>query len=243
MQSKNSPKVSDVIRELKRLKASPRDLAGMARFGINTENAFGVSIPELRRIGKGIGKDHALAIDLWETGIHDARLLACFVDEPDEVTEAQMDAWVKDFGSWDLCDQCCSNLFDKTGYTEKKLLEWVAGEREFVRRAGFVLMACLAVHEKKACDEKFLAFLPLIKKASADERNYVRKAVNWALRQIGKRDLALNKAALEAAKEIQKLDSKAARWIASDAIRELESPAVLKRLIGKNGKNSPSRLK
>lgn len=236
MAEKNSQAVADIIDTLRRHKASPKDLAGMARFGINTSNALGVSIPDLRRIAKGIGKDHGLALGLWKTGIHDARLLACFVDEPELVTEAQMDAWAGDFDSWDLCDQCCSNLFDKTKYAGRKVLGWAGDEREFVRRAGFVLIACIAVHDKKANDDTFLAFLPLIKKASTDERNYVRKAVNWALRQIGKRDAALNREALKAAKEIQKLDSKAARWIASDAIRELETPVLLKKLAGKKNR-------
>jgi len=243
MPEKNSASVPDIIALLRQHKASPEDLAGMARFGINTENAFGVSIPTLRRIAKDIGRDHALALGLWETGIHDARLLACFIDEPELVTAAQMDAWVKGFDSWDLCDQCCSNLFDKTKYAGKKILEWAEDDREFVRRAGFVLMACIAVHDKDAGDGTFLAFLPLIKKASTDRRNYVKKAVNWALRQIGKRNLSLNKAAVDTANEILKIDSKAAKWIASDAIRELEGPVLLKRLIGKNSKKNPSRLK
>ena len=223
---------NDIIGKLKSL-SDPEAVKGMARFGINPENTYGVSIPNLRKIAKETGANHALAQQLWASGIHEARLLASFIDEPGMVTEVQMESWVKDFDSWDVCDQCCSNLFDKTKFAHRKADEWSKREEEFIKRAGFVLMAALAVHDKKAEDEDFLKFLPIIKRESTDSRNFVKKAVNWALRQIGKRNLNLNKMAAKTAEEIQQIDSKSARWIASDAIRELTSEAVQKRLTKK----------
>lgn len=202
----------------------------MARFGINPKNTYGLSIPHLRNMAKQIGKNHLLALKLWASGIHEARILACLIDYPAEVTENQMDRWVKDFDSWDICDQCCSNLFDKTRSSYKKALQWAQQDREFVKRAGFVMMAVLAVHDKKAQDKAFIQFFPLIQRGSEDERNFVKKAVNWALRQIGKRNNALNKKAIATAKKIQRMNSKSARWIASDALRELTSESVQKRL-------------
>ena len=207
-------------------------VASMARFGINPNNTYGVSIPILRKMAKEIGRDHFLAQQLWASGIHEARILASMVDEPKKVTEEQMESWVKEFDSWDICDQCCANLFDKTGLAYQKAVEWSGREEEFVKRAAFALMACLAVHDKNAADERFTQFLPLIKMESTDNRNYVRKAVNWALRQIGKRNLNLNRRAIEAAEEIQQMDSRSAKWIASDAIRELTSEAVQQKLQG-----------
>ncbi len=220
---------SQVIAKLKS-HSNPTNVAGMARFGINPKNTLGIPIPFLRAYAKKIGKDHALAQKLWESEIHEARLLAGFIDDPKQVTEKQMEHWAKDFDSWDICDQACSNLFDRTPYAHAKAIEWSKRNEEFVKRAGFALMAALAVHDKKANNEAFLRFLPIIKRESADERNFVRKAVNWALRQIGKRSLLLNAQALKTAREIQKLNSKSAKWIAADAIRELESPAVKGRL-------------
>lgn len=205
-------------------------LAGMARFGINTKNAYGVPIPMLRKNAKDIGKDHALAMELWSSGIHDARILATMIDSPGSVTEKQMEDWVKDFDSWDVCDQCCSNLFSRTQFGFSKAVEWSSRAEEFVKRAGFALMAALAVHDKKANDEMFVEFLSLIKNGATDERNFVKKAVNWALRQIGKRNKHLNEKAIDAAKGIMKIDSRSARWIATDALKELESENVQKRL-------------
>jgi 3-methyladenine DNA glycosylase AlkD len=218
-----------VLRELKS-RGSPAAVKGMARFGISSKNTLGVSIPTIRGLAKKLGKDHALALALWESGIHEARLLAPMVDEPVKVTEAQMEKWVRDFDSWDVCDQCCSNLFDRTRLAYGKAAEWARREPEFVKRAGFALMAALAVHDKDADDKAFATFFELIEKGSTDERNFVKKAVNWALRQIGKRNARLNREALAAAKEISKLKSPAARWVASDAIRELRSGAVQSRL-------------
>ena len=222
-------KYNDIIQKIKSL-SNPEAVKGMARFGINPENTYGVPIPNLRDMAKEIGKDHALAQQLWASGIHEARLLASFIDQPETVTEAQMESWVKDFDSWDVCDQCCSNLFDKTKFAHGKAAEWSKREEEFVKRAGFVLMAALAVHDKKAADEDFLKFLPIVKRESTDGRNFVKKAINWALRQIGKRNPNLNKIAIKTAEEIQQIDSKSARWIAADAIRELTGEAVQKKL-------------
>jgi len=202
----------------------------MSRFGINTENAHGISLYVLRPKAKEIGQNHELAMELWKTGVHEARLLACFIGDPEKLTGKQMESMAKDFDSWDICDQCCSSLFDPNPLAWKKAVEWGEREEEFVKRAGFVLMAALSVHDKGAADSKFREFFPIIKRESGDERNFVKKAVNWALRQIGKRNKALNKDAVRAAKEIRKKGSKAARWIASDALRELESEKVKARL-------------
>ncbi len=218
-----------ILKQLESL-SNPKAVAGMARFGINQSNTYGVSIPNLRKIAREAGKNHLLAQQLWSSGIHEARILASMIDNPENVTEEQMENWVKDFNSWDVCDQCCSNLFDKTGFAYQKAVEWSKREEEFVKRAGFVLMAVLAVHDKKARDEEFLKFLPIIERESTDDRNFVKKAVNWALRQIGKRNLNLNKKAIETAKEIQKMESKSSKWIASDVIRELTGEEIQKRL-------------
>jgi len=199
---------------------------GMARFGINTERAFGLSMPLIRSKAKELGKNHELAEELWSSGFHEARLLACFVDDPKQVTEDQMERWVAGFDSWDLCDQCCSNLFDRTQMAYSKAEEWIGRDEEFVKRAGFVLMAALSVHDKKAKDGRFLHFLELIEKHSDDDRNFVRKSVNWALRQIGKRNKSLNAAAIATAKVIGIRGTKSAKWIASDALRELNSENV-----------------
>jgi len=217
-----------ILKQLESL-SNPEAVAGMARFGINPTNTYGVSIPVLRKMAKQIGKDHLLAKKLWNSGIHEARILAPLIDPLETVTEKQMESWVKDFDSWDICDQCCSNLFDKTKFAHKKAIEWSKRREEFVKRAGFVLMATLAVHDKESGNQKFMRFLPIIKREATDERNFVKKAVNWALRQIGKRNSALNKIAIQTATEIQKIDSKSARWIASNAIRELTNRAVQKK--------------
>jgi len=219
----------EIITKLKK-HSNPKDREGMARFGINPKYALGVRVPVLRDLAKKIGKNHKLAQGLWKTKIHEARILASMIDDIKEVTEKQMELWVKEFNSWDLCDQCCMNLFDKMPLAWKKAIEWPERKDEFVRRAGFTLMACLAWHDKKAKDKDFIRFFPVIKKYSTDERNFVKKSVNWALRQVGKRNSKLRKHALKTAKEILKINSKSAKWIATDAIRELTSKAVTKRL-------------
>ena len=220
---------SEIIQKIKSL-ANPANMEGMARYGINVANAYGVSVYTLREIGREIGKNHELALQLWASGIHEARLLACLIDRPDMITEEQLESWVKDFDSWDVCDVCCGHLFDRTAVAYRKAQEWSEREEEFVKRAGFALMAALSVHDKKASDEDFAGFLPLIKKHATDDRNYVKKAVNWALRQIGKRNWNLNEMAIKTAEEIKQIDSKSARWIASDAIRELTGEKVRKKL-------------
>ncbi|MFZ5845521.1 MAG: DNA alkylation repair protein [Patescibacteria group bacterium] len=193
----------------------------MARFGINPKNTLGIPIPVLRKLAKEIGKNHKLAQELWQSGLHEARILAGMIDDPSLVTRGQMDNWVKDFDSWDVCDQVCSNLFDKTSFAWQVVEKWPRDNREFVRRAGFTMMAVLAVHDKEASDKQFIAFFPLIKKYASDERNFVKKAVNWALRQIGKRNTHLRKEAVKVARELQTFDSKSSRWVANDALREL----------------------
>ena len=222
-------RLREILAELES-RANPENVVGMARYGINPKNTFGVSAPVLRAMAKRIGRDHALALELWESGIREARILAGLIDDPALVTESQLERWAKDFDSWDVCDGVCSNLFDKTPFAYEKTAAWSGREEEFVKRAGFVLMAALAVHDKKAPDGRFRGFLPLIEREAADERNFVKKAVNWALRQIGKRNRPLNAAAIASAKRIRNMDSKAARWIAADALRELESDAVQGRL-------------
>jgi len=221
--------VKDVLVELQS-KAQPEQLEGMAKYGMTVEQRLGVSVPDMRKLAKEIGKDHELALDLWRTGIAEARILASMVDDPDKLTEEQMEDWVKDINSWDICDQVCMNLFEKNQLAWKKIVDWSEREEDFVKRTAFSLIACLAWHDKKASDKKFIALLPLIIRGATDERNFVKKAVNWALRNIGKRNLHLNRAAINAANEIRRLDSKAARWIAADAIRELESESIQKRL-------------
>lgn len=221
--------VISIINHLQSLH-NPNNVAGMARFGINPHNTIGVSIPVLRALAKKIGKNHPLAEELWQSGIHEARLLASFIDDPAKVTEEQMERWVTDIDSWDICDQCMSNLFDKTPLAYTKAVEWSERQEEFTRRAGFVLMACLSVHDKKAKDSQFSSFFPLIQKAASDDRNMVKKAVNWALRQIGKRNIVLNEHAIKTAREIQATGIKSARWIASDALRELTSEKLKSRL-------------
>lgn len=214
-----------MINKLKSL-ARQDQLEGMARFGIAVERRLGVSVPDMRKVAREVGKDHQLALGLWKTGIAEARMVASMIDEPGKVTEQQMEDWVKGFNSWDICDQVCDNLFEKTLFEWKKIIEWSDREEEFVKRAAFTLIACLAWHDKKAQDYQFIELFPLITKAATDERNFVKKAVNWALRNIGKRNLNLNKAAINTARDIHKLDSKSARWVASDAIRELEKHAL-----------------
>lgn len=225
----NTVSVEDVLKILK-AKARPDHIEGMVRYGMAAERRLGVSIPDIRKMAKEVGRNHELALDLWKTGIPDAKILAAMIDEPSKLSEEQMEDWVSDINSWDIGDQACMNLFEKTPLAWKKILDWSERKEEFVKRTAFGLLACLAWHDKDAEDEKFIKFFPVIKREATDERNSVKKAVNWALRNIGKRNLNLNKAAIKAAKEIQRIDSKAARWIASDAVKELESEGIQRRL-------------
>ena len=219
---KEIPSISEILRTLEKNSDLERK-KGMEQFGIDTRFALGVKIPTLRSIAKGIGKDHSLAKQLWKTRIHEARILASIIAPPEEVTYKQVDKWVKNFNSWDLCDQCCMNLFSKLEFAFKKAIELTEREPEFERRAGFSLMACLAVHNKSENNAIFLTFFPAIEAHSSDSRNFVKKSVNWALRQIGKRNKSLNTAAILLAEKILEIDSKTAKWIASDAIKELKT--------------------
>lgn len=219
----------EIIKHLSSLR-NDHNREGMARFGIKVDKAFGITVTYLRTLARKIGKDHSLAIELWKTGYHEARILAPMIDDPNCVTSAQMDKWVKDFDSWDVCDGCCNSLFRKTPYAMDKAMKWIQSKKTFIKRAGFVMIAVLAVHDKQAEDEIFAEFLSIIKGKSDDDRNFVRKAVNWALRQIGKRNLFLNKEAVNVSKEILKTGTKSGRWIANDALRELQSESVIKRL-------------
>lgn len=223
---------SEEIITVLRSQANPANVEGMSRYGINPHNTLGVSMPFLRDMAKRIGKNHAVAEELWASGIHEARILAGLVDDPKQVTEEQMERWVLDFDSWDVCDQVCSNLFDRTPFAYEKAAEWAGREEEFVKRAGFVLMAALATHDKKAPDEKLLPFFEIILREAADERNFVKKSVNWALRGLGKRSKFLNQHAIQTAQKMAQIDPKApaARWNAADALRELTSQKVQARL-------------
>lgn len=219
----------EIIKKLKSL-SNPKNVAGMARFGINPKNTLGVSIPKLRTLAKKIGKNAKLAKKLWDSKIHEARILAGMIDDAQNVSEKEMDRWVRDFDSWDVCDQVCMNFFRYAAGACDKCIKWAGKKDEFVKRAGFALMAALAFAKNEMSDTQFKKFLPIIKREAMDERNYVKKAVNWALRQIGKRNKNLNKEAIKVARQISKIKSKAAKWIAGDALRELTSAAVRKRL-------------
>ena len=224
--------VDQVLTELRSL-ADPARRPGMATVGINVDRALGVSIPNLRKLGRRHRTDHDLALALWGTQIHEARILASMVDDPAAVTPEQMEDWVADLDSWDLCDQVCSNLFDATPFATGKAREWTRRPEEYVKRAGFTLIAALAVHDHTSTDRAFIAWFPAIRRGASDERNYVKKAVNWALRGIGKRNLALNAAAIAEAELLTASEHRSARWIARDALRELRSDAVQERLRGR----------
>jgi len=213
----NAKEVTDLLKQ----KSNPVHLAGMARFGIDNTKALGIPLPELRKLSKIIKKDHALALELWQTNLHEARLLASMIDDPAQVSSEQIDEWVNDFNSWDICDQVCGNLFDRTRFAVGKALAFSTHPDEYVKRAGFVLMAEYAIHNKSAKDGVFMDFLPVIEREAWDGRNFVKKAINWALRQIGKRNKTLRAAAIETAGRILQQGSKPAKWIALTAISEL----------------------
>jgi 3-methyladenine DNA glycosylase AlkD len=224
------PPPPDAVLARLRGMANADNVAGMRRFGISGGEMLGISVTTLRGIGNEIGRDHALALQLWDTGNHEARMLATIVDDPAKVTRSQMERWVKQIDSWDICDGACFGLFDRTPHAYDRAMEWSSRKPEFQKRAGFVVMAGMAVHDKRAADDVFLSFLPVIAREAYDERNFVKKGVNWALRQIGKRNLALNAAAIATAEEIRAAGTRAGRWIAADALRELTSEAKQKRL-------------
>jgi 3-methyladenine DNA glycosylase AlkD len=233
---------AEVISRLERM-ASPRNVAGMARFGIATRGTLGISIYDLRPLAREIGVDHRLAGQLWASGIHEARILAGFIEDPARVTDAQMERWVKDFDSWDVCDQV-TETFARTRRIRQKIRQWAGREEEFVKRAAYAMIAELAWHDKTAPDASFEPFFTLIKRGASDDRNYVKKAVSWALRNIGKRNRALNRRAVAVARELASSPSRAARWVASDAIRELTGPGVQARLhaAGRRRPSLPTRV-
>jgi len=224
-----TPDVKAVLGELRSL-GSEEGRAGMARFGINVERAFGVSMAAQRPLQRKYRRNHGLAIALWASGYHEARILAALIDDPLRVTPKQMDNWASDFNSWDLCDQACMKLFAKTPFVAEKATKWAKDEREFVRRAAFAMIAGYAVHAKRMPDSEFLPFFDLIEEHATDQRNFVRKAVNWALRQVGKRSLMLHRPALVLARRLAGSDDTTARWIGNDAVKELTDPTQIARL-------------
>jgi 3-methyladenine DNA glycosylase AlkD len=221
---------NEVLERLKLL-AHPEAVTGIAHFGITPQTiVYGITMPELRKLARSVGKDQSLAENLWTANVHEARILASLIAVPKQMTPADMDRWVESFDAWDVCDQCCINLFVKCACAHQKVAEWAARDETYVKRAAFALIAVLTIHDKKAGDAAFEAFLPLIQHAATDERNFVKKAVNWALRGIGKRNAYLNEKAIQMAREILQIDSKTARWIASDALRELTGDKVKQKL-------------
>ena len=222
--------LEEILNELKS-QSNSANVEGMIRFGINPDKVFGVRIPILRKMAKKIKKNHKLAQQLWDFGYRETMILGAMIDNPSQVTQTQMEEWVSSphFTYWEIVDQTCMNLFYLTDYAYIKATEWSSRKEEFVKRAAFALIAVFAWKDKEADDKKLLQFFPFIEKESIDDRKNVKKAVNWALRQIGKRNLNLNKKAIELAKEIQKKDSKSAKWIAKDAIKELESDSIQSR--------------
>jgi 3-methyladenine DNA glycosylase AlkD len=224
-----SPTAEQVLAEL-RSYANPANIAGMARFGIRGATVLGgPTMPTIRRIGKRLGRDTVLAVELWGSGIHEARLLATLVADPRTFPREQAEAWALDLDSWDVCDQLCGNLLDRTPFADDLVADWTGRPEEFVKRAGFALIAEITVHDKAAPDERLAGFLPLIVREAPDRRNFVRKAVSWALREIGKRNLALNGAAIEAAHRVRE-GPREGRWVAGDALRELTGAALQTRL-------------
>ena len=226
------PSLEDEVRSaIKWLKShsTKTTLDGMARYGIPSDKAFGVAMKDMKVLGKKLGRNHELAAALWETGAYEARMVCSFVDDPALITAAQMDRWCRDFDNWAICDTICFNLFDRTPHAWAKVTQWSTRRSEYERRAAFALLWSLSVHDKRADDEQFVRGLALIERAAADGRNFVRKGVNMALRAIGKRNLALNVAAVDVARHLADSQEAAARWVGTDALKELTSPAVTKR--------------
>jgi 3-methyladenine DNA glycosylase AlkD len=217
--------------------STKRTLEGMARYGIPSDNALGVSVADIRVLGKRFGRNHELAAALWETGVYEARMLASFVDEPARVTPTQMDRWCHDFDSWAICDTLCFHLFDRTPHAWAKVAQWSDQREEFIKRAAFALLASLAGHDKHSGDEAFAQCLPLIEQAATDERNFVKKGVSWALRGVGRRSPPLHDAAVAVARRLADSPQSAARWVGKDALRDLTSPAVTRRLAAAARKN------
>lgn len=226
--------LNSVLRQLHQL-ANPKNARNAERFGIRGVRVLGISAPELRGLAKTIGTNHQLSLRLWQAGFLEARALAALVGDPSLVTKRQMEQWAKDFDNWAVCDVCCGELFVWTPFARESALRWTGRDEEYVKRAGFVLMAAMAIKLKSLPDSEFLTLLSKLPAGATDERNFVKKAVNWALRQIGKRNGRLHRHAISTAREIGLLDSRSARWIASDALRELRSASVRRRLRRKRG--------
>ena len=227
-------RVREVLAWLKR-HGTKRNREGMARYGIVAPKAFGVSVGAIQQLAKRVGRDHELAAALWDTGWYEARMLTSFIDEPDHVTAAQMDRWARDFDNWAICDTLCFNLFDRTPHAWRKVEQWSRRRDEFIKRAAYALLACLALHDKSAPDEAFIGSLRLIERDAADERNFVKKGISWALRLIGRRNRALNAAAIATARRLSESPEGAARWVGKEALRELTSPAVRRQLAARRG--------
>lgn len=208
-----------ILREMRALR-NPANVAGMARFGIVSATVFGIPVPAIRAMARRLGRDQALAEELWAAGVHEVRILASLVGDPTAISRSTMDRWARDFDNWAVCDACCCDLFDRTPYVWQKIPKWAAGKREFVRRAAFSTLAGAAVHLKTAPDRHFIEGLGLIERYAFDDRNFVRKAVNWALRNIGKRNATLLAPAIACAQRIREQGTRSARWIAADALRE-----------------------
>jgi 3-methyladenine DNA glycosylase AlkD len=229
-----APSTDQRVREslawLKR-RGTKRNREGLARYAITAPKVFGVSVAMIRQLGKQLGRDHDLALALWETGWYEARMLTAFVAEPDRVTPAQMDRWGRDFDNWAICDALCFHLFDRTPHAWRKVEQWSRRRDEFVKRAAFALLASLALHDKKAPDAPFSRSLRLVGQAATDNRNFVKKAVSWALRSVGRRNQALNTPAVDVARRLAESDEPAARWVGKDALRDLTSAAVRRRLV------------
>ena len=224
-----SHNVEETLAWLER-RGSKKNRDGMARYGITAKKAYGVSMATMLGLRKKLGRDHELAIALFRTGWYEARIMASFVAEPERVTPALMDRWARAFDSWAVCDSMCFHLFDRTPHAWRKVHEWARRDEEFVKRASFALIASLTVHDKEAPDSAYLKALPLIEKAASDPRNFVKKAVNWALRSVGKRNAALHAASVAVARRLASFDDAAARWVGKDALRELTGAGVARRL-------------
>jgi 3-methyladenine DNA glycosylase AlkD len=225
-----SERVDEALRWLERRGTRKVREEMLTRYGITAPKAFGVSVGTIQQLGKKLGRDHELAAALWDTGWYEARLLTAYVDDPGQVTSAQMDRWARDFDNWGVCDTLCFALFDRAPHAWRKVEPWSKRREEFVKRAAFALVASLALHDKKAGDRQFLATLPLIARGASDDRNFVKKGVSWALRVVGRRNRALNEAAVEVARRLAESSEASARWVGKDGLKELTSPAVRRKL-------------
>ncbi len=229
--------VQAILTSLKRRSSKrTRDEMG-PRYGVFTDKAFGVKVADIQQVARKVGRNHELALALWKTGWYEARMLTAFIEELEFVTAAQMDRWCKDFDNWGICDTLCFHLFDRTSYAFAKVVQWSKSREEFVKRGAFALLACLALHDKQASDEQFRQCLPLIERAASDERNFVKKGVSWGLRLVGRRNIALNREAVELSKRLAVSDEPAARWIGKAALKELNNPVLVRKLQARAAKS------